>query len=657
MRRTFSLFLLLLINNAAFSQPWMPKGKGPVKFADVVAAYERQEHESHELETEDEHGKVVEEDENYQFDRWCWYWKQHLDTAGYIVQNGTAITEWNNYRNSLVGVAGKTTSAANWIFQGPDHSNGGYSGLGRINVVAFDPVDSNTIYAGSAAGSTWKSTDGGASWVCLYDNIVTLSVSDIKVNPLNGNTIYVATGDGDASDNYSTGIIKSVDGGTTWTNIGPNWTPDSMNLARSLIINPIDTNKLVLGSSAGLFKSSNGGLTWVKTSSNNFRQVLFAPFDTSVVYGTIEGWSGSAQIVQSADGGFTWTTVTSFTNARRINLAVTPAGPNAVRAIAANFENGLLGFYNSYDYGLTYLASYTNDAACTQNLLSYDLGLPSTACGGQGWYDLCIAADPVYPTRVVIGGVNNYFSGDAGMSWEIANQWYDGVFGLQVVHADKHWLGYNPLTNALFLGCDGGIYKTYQPLGGKWIDLTNGMGITQFYRNAVDNGASFCLGGAQDNGSKMVDGATERDLTGGDGMQCLINYIDPENMFYCAYQNGFVDITDDAGGHFRSITEDLPTPGAWITPYLLHPSNPATLLIGYKAVYVSYDNGGSWTTLSPVFNSFSDIEILSIGMADPNYVYAVRDNGPTSKIHYTPDFGGSWSTIPSFFTNYIGSCS
>ncbi|MBU0859442.1 MAG: hypothetical protein KJ667_05860, partial [Alphaproteobacteria bacterium] len=38
-----------------------------------------------------EQQNVPARDENYQFDRWCWYWKQHLDTAGYIVQNGKAV--------------------------------------------------------------------------------------------------------------------------------------------------------------------------------------------------------------------------------------------------------------------------------------------------------------------------------------------------------------------------------------------------------------------------------------------------------------------------------------------------------------------------------------------------------------------------------------
>ena len=116
-----------------------------------------------------------------------------------------------------------------------------------------------------------------------------------------------------------------------------------------------------------------------------------------------------------------------------------------------------MGIYSSADNGLTYAPLFTDDSACTGDLLDYDLGLPTTSCGGQGWYDLCIAIDPLNANQVTIGGVNSYFSNDGGSTWTIANQWYSGLGGVATVHADKHCLAYNPLTDALFETCDGGI--------------------------------------------------------------------------------------------------------------------------------------------------------------------------------------------------------
>ncbi len=658
MKKALLLIVLAAACVRSYAQPWVKQTGERIKFADAAAQYIRVEKDEEEEERERKEerargrngGREMEEDENYLFDRWYWYWNQHLDTNGYMVSGRVNMEEWNKVKAGTV--AAKTT-AANWVFQGPTYCEGGYSGLGRINTIGFDPVDSNTIYIGSAGGGTWKTTDGGANWTCLYDQMGTLSVGDIKINPLNRNTVYVATGDPDGYDNYSTGIIRSYDGGTNWTTLGPAWTPDSMRMIRTIVINYADTSHLTLATMNGIYKSYNSGATWIKTNNLNFRQIVCCPADTTIWYGTIEG--GTAQVVRSTNGGLTWTPVTTFTGARRINLAVTPAAPNVVKAIASNDVSGLLGIYNSFDFGATFTAAYEDDPTCSHNLLGYDLELPTTACNGQGWYDLCIAISPTDYDKVLVGGVNNYYSDDGGLSWAIANGWFEAAWlpDLETVHADKHWLGYNPLNGAAYLGCDGGIYKNYSPLTGPWIHLSNGLGITQFYRNAVDNGVTFCIGGAQDNGTKMVQGTTYTDLTGGDGMQPLINYADPANTFYCAYQNGHVDVTTDAGVHFNSITDDLPTPGAWVTPYMLHPTDPYTLFIGYKQVFASNDGGGFWMPISPIFDATYNIERLAIAQTDPNYIYAVRPTSSRSKIHYTTDLGATWDTIPTPFPNYI----
>ncbi len=49
----------------------------------------------------------------------------------------------------------RSSFTAHWTSLGPDNSNGGYSGVGRINCVAFHPGDINTYWAGAAAGGLW----------------------------------------------------------------------------------------------------------------------------------------------------------------------------------------------------------------------------------------------------------------------------------------------------------------------------------------------------------------------------------------------------------------------------------------------------------------------------------------------------------------------
>lgn len=643
------------------AQPWMPRNhQGPVKFSEALANHKLIEDlEESEPGIRNE-GEERGEGKEHLFQKWEWYWQQHLDKDGYMVPPSKTLQVWQDYIKEVnkSRTAAKTTAIpSNWIFQGPFSSNGGYSGIGRINVVAFDPIDSNIMYVGSAAGSTWKTTDGGATWRSLYDNLPTLGVADIKINPLNRNTIYVATGDGDAGDAYSSGVIVSHDAGATWSTTGLTWLPTAYNSAKSLLINPLDTNSLILASDAGMFKSYNSGATWTNVDpSGDYKQILYKPNDTNVVYASKYGSFGSsAQIARSINGGTTWTTVTTFTDAQRIALAVSPADPTIVKAIASDNSSGLMGVYGSYNSGATFIPLFVQNPACENEILGYDLGLPTASCGGQGWYDLCIAIDPTDPLKVTVGGINTYYSADGGLSWQIANVWWNGLPGVAVVHADKHYLAYNPLSGTLYETCDGGIYKNYGPVTGGWKDISNGIYITQFYRNAVDNRVSYCLGGAQDNGTKKIDGGVATDLRGGDGMQPLINYADPEFTYYCAYQNGSIDMTSDGGINYHSITDVLNSSGAWITPYCLHPADNTTILLGYKNVFLSIDNGANWAAISPVFNSNYNINFMKVSEANPNYIYTVYTDYTVwrSVINYTTNFGATWDTIPVPFTNFI----
>lgn len=66
---------------------------------------------------------------------------------------------------------------------GPSTSAGGYSGIGRINCIAFHPTIANTFWVGTPAGGLWKTTDGGTTWSTNTNNLPVLGVSDIAINP------------------------------------------------------------------------------------------------------------------------------------------------------------------------------------------------------------------------------------------------------------------------------------------------------------------------------------------------------------------------------------------------------------------------------------------------------------------------------------------
>ncbi len=657
MKKFLLLAVLCFGQNLLHAQPWMPVTNRPVKFTDALSRYKEYAEMTAENEREANPNRKEEgEEKEHLFDVWNHYWRMHLDKDGYMVPPGQMIENWEQYLKTHEAhkTARTTALPSNWVFVGPSTSTHGYSGLGRINKVAFDPIDSNTFYVGAAGSNTWKTTDGGATWTPLYSFLPRLGVADIQVNPINRKTVFVATGDCDNGDAYSSGVIVTHDGGVSWASTGLTWPVSNYISAHCMIINPLDTLSMMLAATNGLFKTTNAGATWTVVNSLNFKQVIYNPADTTIVYGTIYT-DTSSQIMRSGDGGYTWSAVTSFRDAQRINVAVCPADPSIVKAIVSNPESGLQGIYSSSDYGATYIPLFTDDTTCTNDLLGYDLGLPTTGCGGQGWYDLCIAINPTNPNEVTIGGVNTYFSNDGGSSWALANQWYGGVAGVETVHADKHCLAYNPLSGALFETCDGGVYKNYGPVTQPWTDLTDGVAITEFYRIAVHNDVPFCIAGAQDNGTKLVDGSTSYDLFGGDGMQPLINYGDPENMWYVTYQNGALFVTRDAGANWTNMSDTLHSSGGWISPYALVPPDTASLVLAYDRVYSTTNNGLSWTTISPVFDTGVNMDRLVVAPSNPNFLYVTYFDYTvwTSYIRYTTNFGASWLFLGKPFTYMI----
>ena len=102
---------------------------------------------------------------------------------------------------------------------------------GRATAVAIDPADpsGNTVFVGGAQAGIWRSTNAALSvadnvtWMPVTDDQATLSIGSIAIQPRNSDpgksVILAGTGQGDSSaDSYfGLGILRSADGGNTWT--------------------------------------------------------------------------------------------------------------------------------------------------------------------------------------------------------------------------------------------------------------------------------------------------------------------------------------------------------------------------------------------------------------------------------------------------------
>jgi Secretion system C-terminal sorting domain len=672
MKKWSLIIACAFLYHGATAQPVMSGNGKRIKLSDAVEAYRSSQEEAGGHQESEKSVKGTfdlnrlfkgEKEHDYRFNHWLWYWQRHIDQDGYLVSPAATWKAWKSEQDSRKGHsnARTTSSGLTWSFQGPDSSgaftgDGAGSGVGRINVVAFHPTDTNTYIIGSPGGGAWRTTNDGHSWTCLTDMLPNLSVGDIKYNPLNANTIYLCSGDRDGSDYPGIGVLKSYDGGLTWTTTGMVW-PDSLyNTANCILVNPLDTNSLILGTTNGVYRSYDGGASWSLHSAGNFIQMVYRPNDTMIVYAGTSSFGSSAQIYRSANGGNSWTSVTSFTDVDRVAVAVTPASPNLVKALAStqggSNADGLEGIYTSTDSGLTFTVTYTGGCTGGHNMLGWNAN--ASDCGGQGWYDLPIAISPVNASLVYIGGVNAWRSTNGGTSWTIMSQWTQESPGVKVIHADKHCMAFNPLSpNRFFETNDGGVYSAYNPTSsGTWRNLTNRMGITEFYGVGVSGVANFVIAGAQDVGTKLIRPTLFEEGDGGDGMWSQLDFAD-STVGYASSEYGYIDIINPTAVQPDLTANDISAniaggsiegTGSWVTPFMVEPGCHTCLVAGYNAVYKSGDEGGSWTAISPSFSTSNTLSRVALTPADSATIFVAEDN-VAAPLHYTHNNGTTWTTL------------
>src|SRR5262245_33084581 len=89
---------------------------------------------------------------------------------------------------------------------------------GRVTAIAAVDEKPNIVYVGTATGGLWKTTDGGSTWVSIFDDQSSVSIGDVAVCQSNADIVWVGTGENNPRNSVSwgDGVYKSVNGGKTW---------------------------------------------------------------------------------------------------------------------------------------------------------------------------------------------------------------------------------------------------------------------------------------------------------------------------------------------------------------------------------------------------------------------------------------------------------
>lgn len=633
MKKLFTLFLSLLFSATLFAQQWVEMMQDPnANFYDIQSEFYKYWDAPGRKAMLDKmdlarKGQAVLTDQEKsltagwkQFKRWEWLKEQRAYPTGNLLPP-------SDFFEALEQKKTETVMAGNWTYIGPNNvpSNGG---AGRVNCIRFDPNNTNIVYAGTPAGGLWKSTNGGSGWTMWNtDALGSLGVSDVAIDPTNSQVIYLGSGDGDASDTYGLGVLKSTDGGLTWNTTGLNWAVTQGRTVRRLLIDPTNTQIIHAATSNGIYRSTDGGTTFTQVSTAAARDMEFKPGDPTVIYA-----STSATVYRSTNSGQSYVSIYSVSGSGRLALAVTPANSNYLYVLSANSSSSAFqGLYRSTDGGATF-----SQRSSTPNILGY--ANDGSDASGQGWYDLCIAASPTNAEEIVIGGINIWRSTNGGTSWNIIAHWTGS--GAPYVHADVHDVIYLNGTT-IYSGNDGGVFRT-QNSGASWSDLSSGLHIGQSYRIGQSaNNSTWLLTGRQDNGTDRLNGTTWSRVIGGDGMECFVDRTN-NNIMYGELYNGDFRRSTNGGGSWSTIQSGLSGSAAWVTPWQQDPVSAATLWAGYSQVFKSTNQGNSWTQMGTVSGT-GTFRAIKVAPSNNQVIYASR----TTSIFKSIDGGGTWTAITS----------
>lgn len=561
---------------------------------------------------------------------------------------------WAEPLESRVLLNGSSLSTTAWTPIGPapianSLALGNGPASGRINGIAADPTDPNTLYIAAAGGGVWKTTNGGGSWTPLTDSQSTLFMGCVTVAPGNPAVIYAGTGQGDTSGTafYGRGVLKSTDGGTTWALLGNNLF--NRVTVNQIVVDPTNANTVYadvfgpgnngVSGNTGIWKSVDGGATWTNTTASinttiPYTDLRMDPTNPQHLLFAAGSYATSAGgLYQTVNGGTSWSLLTGApagAGLGNVKVAIAPSNPQVLYvSVADPNSQALLGMWTSTDGGTTW--------ARLPNVPNY--------LANRGWSASVLVVDPQNAQLVYAGGQNGLLqSADGGRHWSYITTGTDGAATSQ----SQHTIAFDD-NGRLLDGTGGGIWRLENAGAGSiaWSDLNSNLQIAQFFSIALNpTDPSSAFGGTLDNGNAQFSGSLSwvQRQSGDQGMVAF----DPQNpsRIYQQTPNSprFFSRSDDGGVTWGAKTSGINPnePQFYPAPFWVDPNNGNHLLFGTDHIYESFNGGDTWTAISaPNTNGWSvtgTISHLVMAPSDPNTIYATA----SGIVFSTHDHGASW---------------
>ena len=549
---------------------------------------------------------------------------------------------------------------------------------GRITgVYVAQQNSSQYIYAGACSGGLWRAlaSDGTGVWTSMGDGLPNPSVRGFAVHPTTPDDIIVGTGD--YRRFKGAGMFRTTNAGGTWSPIPLPVTPTEF---YRIIYLPGNANIVIAASSSGILRSTDGGSTWTVRLAGQATDLILHPTIPTIQYTSIIG----AGVYRSLDGGGQWSLLNPITAPfGRASMAICRDSPTNIALVVENMSNSLQGVFSTVNGG----ADWTN---ITTNLGNFG--------GNQIWHAQAITYRPNNPNEIYVGSINLARTEDGGQSWSVGNSngidighsditqlyfstasgddvlWIcndGGIYRHQIGGSTQDWDG-NGVTG---LRCseidfmdskrslrtiglqDNGVMRSTNG-GGNWQQITGGDGAGSSITDDINQSYWYSVNsGAGDNSIyRVTSGGNPQQIGNTDAAQYEQWFDQTSGKLYSTTATNLVSANAFDANPSWAVETSLPIPSI----HLVYgsPLDGQTLYITctQPKVMIFRKNGGSWSNSTYDFWGDGNTRFVYVSkeVHGEAWIGLRRTTADSSRLYHTQDFGQTWTDIGGTTIRNVG---
>jgi len=539
-----------------------------------------------------------------------------------VVYVGTGEADMRSQISYGNGVYRSADAGATWRHLGLDDTR-------QIGRVVVDPRNADVVfvaalghvYGPNADRGVFRSRDGGATWQKVLFKNENVGAVDLAIDPRDSRIVYASLWNTrrppwsiyPPSYGPGSGLYKSTDGGTTWTELKSGIPSEAVGRI-GVAVAPTNAHRvyaIVDAKQGGLYRSDDAGATWSRVSADQriwgrgwyFCKVTVDSRNADIVY------VSNTSLYRSADGGRSWTAIKGAPGGDDYHqLWVDPDDPK--RMVLASDQGAVV----SVDGAATWSSWYNQSTAQLYHVAA-DYRFPYWVTGAQ--QDSGSVAVETRSPHAEIG----------------TREWLPLCAG-----GEAGYTAPDPLHPEVVFG---GTVTRCNVLTGETTDVSPERGMTEPARHTWT-------------------------------VPLVFSEADPRSLYF---SNQFLFKTTNGGDSWTRISPDLTREDPGVPPnldeataadapkglrrgviYTIAPSplKPGVVWVGTDDGYIqaTRDDGRTWQNVTPpALTPWSKVVMMDASHANVNTAYAavdrhrLEDNDP--HIYRTRDFGKTWQSITS----------